>query len=51
MDAGPRVAYIAFLVLAIILACLKMWWLAAACLACIGMTYIGMRMFEEPEDW
>jgi hypothetical protein len=36
MDAGPRVLYIFFVVMSIVLACLKLWWLAALCLCAMG---------------
>lgn len=51
MDAAMRAGYLALFVLAIVLACLKLWWLTAACLICIGLTYLGIKMFEEPADW
>jgi hypothetical protein len=51
MDAGPRVLYIFFVVISIVLACLKLWWLAALCLCAMGMVYLQIRMFDGGDDW
>jgi len=51
MDAGPRVLYITFVVISIVLACLKLWWLAALCLGSLGMAHLGIRMFDDGDEW
>ena len=49
MDAAPRAGYLALAVMVIMVACLKLWWLAVV-LACAGLVYSG-KTFEDPEDW
>jgi hypothetical protein len=48
MDDSYRVLYLAFVVMAVVLACLKLWWWAGVCMACIGLAFVGKKTFE---DW
>jgi hypothetical protein len=51
MSGPERVIYLTFAVMAIVLACLKLWWWAAVSLACVGITFMYLKTFEDPEDW
>ena len=51
MNGPERPMYLAFAVMAIMLACMKLWFLAAMALGCVGLVFLGLRDFQDPEDW